>query len=62
MNYFFFFTNNLIPLTGKLSMFLLTELKSLVFDDCRKEEEWKVQFCDIFCSNVRIGCSSNLYH
>lgn len=42
-NFFFFLSNNLIPLTGKL--FLLTELKSAVFDDFSKEEEWKVQFC-----------------
>lgn len=49
VNYFFFLSNNLIPLTDKL--FLLTELKSGVFDDFRKEEEWKVQFCYNFCKN-----------
>lgn len=45
MDEFFFFSlsNNLIPLTCKL--FLLTGLKSTVFDDFSKEEEWKVQFC-----------------
>lgn len=51
-------------------MFLLPELKSLVFDDCRKEEEWKVQFWIFFVamleSFVQVICitedTTNKYH
>lgn len=47
----FFFSNSWISLVNCL--FLLTGLKSLVFDDCRKEEEWKVQFRCNFCKDIK---------
>lgn len=58
--FYFFLSNNLIPLTGKL--FLLTELKSAVFDDFSKEEEWKVQFCLNFYKNSTITWTRKLYY
>ncbi|RLW05805.1 hypothetical protein DV515_00004987 [Chloebia gouldiae] len=46
--------NNLIPLTGKL--YLLTELKSAVFDDFTKEEEWKVMLLDDYTTKLLSLC------
>ncbi|KAF2984542.1 hypothetical protein EK904_003488, partial [Melospiza melodia maxima] len=46
--------NNLIPLTAKL--FLLTELKSAVFDDFTKEEEWKVMLLDDYTTKLLSLC------
>uniref|UniRef100_A0A8C3QBF5 Uncharacterized protein n=1 Tax=Geospiza parvula TaxID=87175 RepID=A0A8C3QBF5_GEOPR len=47
-------SNNLLPLTGKL--FLLTELKSAVFDDFTKEEEWKVMLLDDYTTKLLSLC------
>ncbi|KFV04702.1 Syntaxin-binding protein 3, partial [Pterocles gutturalis] len=37
-------------------MFLLTELKSLVFDDCRKEDEWKIILLDDYTTRLLSLC------
>ncbi|NXF22348.1 STXB3 protein, partial [Rhodinocichla rosea] len=44
----------LIPLTDKLS--LLTELKSAIFDDFTKEEEWKVMLLDDYTTKLLSLC------
>ncbi|NXN11994.1 STXB3 protein, partial [Indicator maculatus] len=46
----------MILLTGKLSLFLFTELKSSVFDDCRREEEWKIMLLDDYTTKLLSLC------
>ncbi|KFO06427.1 Syntaxin-binding protein 3, partial [Balearica regulorum gibbericeps] len=46
----------LIPLVNYLSLILLTELKSSIFDDCKKEEEWKIILLDDYTTKLLSLC------